>query len=246
MYFRTTGVDSLKTYLLGALEVEDAGTATTTPTTAGSSATTPATIGSLSTAGSIEQIMYSLRFLTNSDFLYKEVFETRAARILAEKGIGGVIAPPSQFISDPEIASSSKVQSIVSAMKTTGNLQAVHGVALKAVLAQPDGKTIVQGGTYDLTQSEGLAFVVTVENQGNMDEQQVPVKITLVSKTSAPQEQTATLAAMQAKATGTVTVEGLNPTTYGEIATLTVTVGPLKDERYTANNTLTANIIFKL
>jgi low affinity Fe/Cu permease len=246
MGFRSTGVDSLKTFLLGALEVEDSGTVTTMPTTTGDSATTTTTIGSVSTAGSVDQIMNSLRFLTTSDFLYKEVFEKRAAQILTENGIGGVVAPASQFINDPEIASSGKVRSIVSAMRTTGNLQAVHGVALASVMVQPDGKTIVQGGTYNLTQTEGLAFVVTVENQGNMDEQEVPVKITLVSKSSEQQEVTVKVPAMKAKSTEVATVTGLNPTTYGETATLTITVGPLRDERFTTNNTLTATLIFKL
>jgi len=48
----------------------------------------------------------------------------------------------------------------------------------------PDNKLIAQGGTYDLTASEGLMFTVAVENQGNMDEADVPVTITLTSATT--------------------------------------------------------------
>ena len=242
MTFRTVGTTSLKTYLLSALEVEDT-TAVTVPP-AGTTATTVP--GTVPVVGSAEQIMYSLRYLTTSDFLYKEVFEARAAQILAEKGIGGVTAPTSQFMSDPEIASSSRVQAILTALKTTGNLQAVHGVALISVTAMPDNKVITQGGTYDLTASEGLTFTVAVENQGNMDESGVPVTITLASATTPQQTMTVTVSAMKAKASTSVNVEGLNPTTYGEVADLTVTVGPVKDERYAANNTLTAKVIFKL
>ncbi len=238
MTFRTMGTTSLKTYLLSALEVEDT-TATTAPPAGTTAPTVPA-------VGSAEQIMYSLRYLTTSDFLYKEVFEARAAQILTQKGIGGVTAPTSQFMSDPEIASSSQVQAILTALKTTGNLQAVHGVALVSVTAMPDNKLIAQGGTYDLTASEGLMFTVAVENQGNMDEAEVPVTITLASATTPQQIMTVTVSSMKAKASTSINVEGLNPTTYGEVADLTVTVGPVKDERYAANNTLTAKVIFKL
>jgi hypothetical protein len=243
MTFRTTGTESLRTYLLGALEVED-----TAGTVDAAAATTSSTLvpNTISTMGSVEQIMYSLRYLTTSDFLYKEVFEARAAQILAEKGIGGVTAPTSQFMANPEIASSAQVQSIVTAMKTTGNLQATHGVALKAVVALPDNKNVAQGGTYDLTASEGLTFAVTLENQGNMDETDIPVTITLVSPTTPQQQMTVRVSALKAKASTTINVEGLNATTYGEAADLTVGVGPVPEERYLANNTLTAKVIFKL
>ncbi len=243
MTFRTTGTESLRTYLLGALEVED-----TAGTVDPAAATTSSTLvpNTISTMGSVEQIIYSLRYLTTSDFLYKEVFEARAAQILAEKGIGGVTAPTSQFMANPEIASSAQVQSIVTAMKTTGNLQATHGVALKTVVALPDNKNIAQGGTYDLTASEGLTFAVTLENQGNMDETDIPVTITLVSPTTTPQQMTVRVSALKAKASTTINVEGLNATTYGEAADLTVGVGPVAEERYLANNTLAAKVIFKL
>jgi hypothetical protein len=243
MTFRTTGTESLRTYLLGALEVEDTAGVVDPAAATTSSTLVPSTI---STLGSVEQIIYSLRYLTTSDFLYKEVFEARAAQILAEKGIGGVTAPTSQFMANPEIASSAQVQSIITAMKTTGNLQATHGVALKAVVALPDNKSIGQGGTYDLTASEGLTFAVTLENQGNMDETDIPVTITLVSPTTPQQQMTVRVSALKAKASTTINVEGLNATTYGEAADLTVGVGPVAEERYLANNTLTAKVIFKL
>jgi hypothetical protein len=243
--FRAIGTESLKTYLLSALELE--GTTGTTETAIAGEATTTTTVPSaLSPAGPADQISYALRYMTTSDFLYKEVFETRTAQILAEKRIPGVVAPSSQFMNDPEIASLNQVQSILTAMKTTGSLQAVHGVALKGVLVQPDGKQLVQGGTYDLAASGELTFIVTVENQGNMDEVDVPVVITLASETTPEQRISVLVSTMKAKDTETVPVTGLNPTAYGEVATLTVTVGPVPEERYSANNTMTANVIFKL
>lgn len=245
LHFRSTGVNQLKTYLMSALELEDTSGAAIAPA-AGGSTTTTLPPDTTYAAGSTEQIMNSMRFLTTSDFIYKEVFEVKVAELLAEKKIGGVTVPTSQFIADPEMATSAEVSRIVTALKTTSNLQAVHGVALKGVLAIPDSKQIVQGGTYDLTQSQSLAFVVTVENQGTMDETNVAVQIELVSSSTSQPPVTVRIPTLKAKATDTVTVEGLSPAPYGEVATLKVTVIPVQDERFTDNNSLTATVIFKL
>jgi hypothetical protein len=219
--FRSTGTSQLKTSLMSALEVDDA--------------TVP-----------IQQIINSLRFLTTSDFVYKEVFESRAAEILAEKQIGGVTAPSSSFLDDPNLASTAAVQTILTTLKTTGNLQAVHGVALKKVVVLPDNKEIMAGGVYDLTASASLTIQVTVENQGNMDEQQVPVTVTLSSATTALQSKTSMVSTMKAGEISDAQVPGLSPTIYGEQATLTVQVGPVAEERYTTNNSMTVTVIFKL
>ena len=44
----------------------------------------------------------------------------------------------------------------------------------------------------------------------------------------------------------TAPVQGLNPTQYGEVATLTVEVGPVAGEKVNDNNSIKANVIFKL
>jgi hypothetical protein len=245
MNFRATGVSQLKTYLLSALELEDTSGAAVTPGSVGATATTVPSV-TVSALGSTEQIINSLRFLTTSDFIYKEVFEIEVAKLLTERAIGGVTVPSSQFIDNAEITSTVQVNKIIAEMKNTGTLQAVHGVALKMVMAMPDNKQIAQGGTYDLTQSAGLSFVVTVENQGNMDEIGVPVEVTLVSKSTTQPSVKAKIATLKAKGTETITVQGLSSTAYGETATLTITVGPVAGERTVSNNTLTATVIFKL
>ena len=51
---------------------------------------------------------------------------------------------------------------------------------------------------------------------------------------------------LKAKEEATVKVEGLNPTAYGEVALLRVEVGPVQDEKYKDNNSIEANVIFKL
>jgi len=243
--YRYKGVSQIKTHLLSALEIEDL--TGTDVTASGNGESTSTTIPlSASTAGYVQQIGNSLLLLVTSDILYRETYEAKVSKYLADKQFAGTEAPSSQFISDPEMASSAQVNQILTAMRKTSNLQAVRGVALTSVLVQPDNVEIRQGSTYNLTQSQGLAFIVTVENQGNVDEQQVPVKVTLTSESSQQSPVTSLVPLIVAKETASVTIDGLNATTYGEIATLVVEVGPVQDERYYDNNTLTAFIIFKL
>jgi hypothetical protein len=222
MAFRHTGLTDLKPSLMTALEVQD-------------------------TEVSSEQISRALYYLTNSDFLYREVFIPRATDLLKEKEIAGVTVPETEFLPDPDIASKSRVQAILDTLKSTGNLQAVHGVAVVKVVAMPDEKEIKGGDTYNLQSSDELAFQVTVENQGNMAEKNVPVVVSLLSPDSTePQEVTVEIPELKPKEDLTVTVEGLNPTAYGEKALLSVEVGPVKDEKYKDNNRIEAEVIFTL
>jgi hypothetical protein len=214
--FRRMGVSELKPALMNALEVQD-------------------------TEVAAKQISHALDYLTNSDFLYKEVFITRATDILQQGNVAGVTVPSTQFMADPDLASTAKVLDILAGLKSTGNLQAIHGVAVAKVVAMPDEKEITAGGTFNLTSSDQLTFVVTVENQGNMEEKNVPVVITLQS-----QKKTVQVPVLKPKAQVNVNVTGLQPTPYGEVAVLKVTVGPVLDEQYKGNNTIEAQVIFKL
>jgi hypothetical protein len=111
---------------------------------------------------------------------------------------------------------------------------------------QPDEQEIKKGQTYNLTASDALAFLVTVENQGNMAEKDVPVVVTLATQNGEPQKVTVTIPELKPGAQVTAPVQGLNPTQYGEVATLTVEVGPVAGEKVKTNNSIKANVIFKL
>ncbi len=221
MTFRHTGLADLEPSLMNALQVQDTDVAA-------------------------EQISRALYYLTNSDFLYKEVFVSKATEMVKEKNLVGVTVPGSQFLSDPDLASRSQAQEIIAQLKSTGILQTVHGVAISKVTAQPDEQEIENGKTYNLTASDALAFLVTVENQGNMAEKDVPVVVTLATQNGEPQEITVIIPELKPGTKATATVQGLNPTDYGEVATLTVETGPVTGEKFKDNNSIEANVIFKL
>ncbi len=111
------------------------------------------------------------------------------------------------------------------------------------MVAQPDEQRSKTVSTYNLTASDELAFQVTVENQGNMAEKDVPVVVTLGTATGEPQKITATIPELKPGALVTAKIEGLNPTDYGEVAVLTVEAGPVAGEKFEDNNSLKANVI---
>jgi hypothetical protein len=222
MTFRKDGLADLKPSLMNALEVQD-------------------------TEVTAEQISHALSYLTNSDFLYDEVFVPRVTEVLKAKELTGITVPSSDFLADHDLASKAKVQEIVAKLKSIGNLQAVHGVALKKLVASPDEVEIKGGNTYNLTASDEFALLVTVENQGNMAEKDVPITVTLLSpSTVEPQTVQATIPELKPGETVTATVEGIDPTPYGEVGQLRVQVGPVPGEKVQDNNWLEAKIIFKL
>lgn len=131
-------------------------------------------------------------------------------------------------------------------IQTTRSLEATHSVALKKVVLMPDAKEIAAGYTYDLTPAGTLTFLVSLENQGSVNESQVRVTVTLVSASTPLQSISRVAAQMPAGTAVEVQVPGLEPTKYGEPATLTVQVGPVPGETNLRDNSLTATVVFKL
>jgi hypothetical protein len=221
MQLREKGLVNLKPSLMNALEVQDV-------------------------VVSSEQVSRALKYLTLSDFLYDEVFVQRATDVLKQKNLTGVNVPTTQFLTDPDLDSSARVQAILTALKSTGNLQAVHGVGLIKVVVLPDEKTLTANDTFNLVASDQLTFQVTIENQGNMSEKDVPVKVTLYPTSAKTESKTVNVPEIKPQEQLTVTVKGLNPTPYGEKSPLKVEVGPVKDEKVKDNNTFEAFVIFTL
>jgi hypothetical protein len=222
MQFRYKGLQSLKPSLLNALEQQDVDVAS-------------------------QGVANALAYLTTSDFLYREVYIERTTGVLKQKNLAGVTVPSSQFLSDPDLASQSRVKDLLAVLKSTSNLQAVHGVAITKVVEKPSGKAIADGGTYNLASTDSLSFAVTVENQGNLSEKVVPVTLELSSPDSTDtQKKVVTIPEIKPKEQLTVTITGLNPTPYGERWTLQVTVGPVPGEKVKDNNSIEASVIFML
>jgi CARDB len=222
MQLRSGGLQDLKPALLQALDVQD-------------------------TEVSSETIARAMLLLVLSDVVYDRFFVTRATEVLKERQIAGATVGTTNFITDSSLSAKAKIKEILTAMRSSETMQTVHGLALKEVRAMPADKVIERDGTYNLQSTDQLKFVVTVENQGNVTEKDIPVQLSLsVASSTQPQSVGVKIPELKAKETKKITITGVNPTPYGEKALLKVTVGPVKEEKNTANNKLEAHLIFIL
>lgn len=87
-----------------------------------------------------------------------------------------------------------------------------------------------------MPRSEEILVMITVENQGNQDERDIPVVVTLKSEIDPrEQRQETKISSLLSGETETSTIGGLKPVA-GVVNLLTVTVGPVPNEKYTRNN----------
>jgi len=222
MQLRARGLANLEPSLMNALEVQDIEV-------------------------SSDQVTRAMQLLMLSDVAYQEFFVDRATAVLIEKKISGVTVPTTTFLTDTTLASKAKVKEVLTTLKSSGGLQAVHGVTLLKVVALPANVEIKAGGTYNLISNEKLSFKITVENSGNMTEKDVPVTFRLQAPSSTqPQLKTEKIAEIKPGVKVDVTITGINPSPYGETALIRVEAGPVPNEKIIENNALEANVIFTL
>jgi len=122
MQLRSGGLQDLKPALLQALDVED-------------------------TEVSSETIARAMQLLVLSDVMYDRFFVTRATEVLKERQITGANVASTEFITDSNLSSKTKIKEILAALRSSETMQTVHGVALKEVRAMPADKVIARDGT---------------------------------------------------------------------------------------------------
>lgn len=222
MELRSQGFQDLKPSLLNALEVRDLNLAT-------------------------EQISSAMQLLLLSDVAYDRLFMRTTTEALKTKDIPGLVVPSSSFVQNDTLATRAKVKEILASLKSSESIQSVHGVALVKLTAMPAEKQLESGSTYNLQSSDKLSFDVTVENQGNMVERNVPITLRLSSQSSAqPQIVTVKVDELKPKQTKTVTLKNVNPAPYGEDSLIRVEVGPVPSEKNKENNVIEAHVVFTL
>lgn len=193
------------------------------------------------------QLSRAMQKFVLADVAYSEFFAAQATGVIKAKDIPGTRIVAAKFLANDDLASKGGVVEWLTALKSTEQLQAIHGVSLVKVVAKPSDTVITRDGTFDLPSSDQLRFLVTVENQGTMTETDVPVTLRLQGPNSAqPQIVSVKIPDIKAKESKDVEIKGVNPTDYGEKALLKIQVGPVPNEKNEENNSLEAYVIFVL
>lgn len=114
----------------------------------------------------------------------------------------------------------------------------IHGVAVKGLSTSPASEDSTESGVVILPFSKSFTVTVAVENQGNQEEENIPVVVNLVLETeSSPQQKTKKITRLKANETTSLVFDGLKPATgRDKVNVLKVKTGPVDKERNTGNN----------
>lgn len=177
-------------------------------------------------------------YLSGPDAYYQMLFYAPARRIMKDNDISDVAVPTATYYLNNDILTEESVTSMLQRLGASAKLGGVHGVALDGVTAQPSGTALVRGKSVPLPASPDLSFEVTVENQGNTAEADVPIEVVLVLPGGDRLKQTASIAAISAGKKQTVEVSGfvIPNTAIVKVSTLRVKVGPVAQEKVLSNN----------
>jgi hypothetical protein len=114
----------------------------------------------------------------------------------------------------------------------------VHGVAIVGMTTSPARVDSTESGVSILPQSETFTVKVTVENQGNQVEKDIPVVVTLdIDPEGTPQKATQKITKLKAGETAALVFEDIKPVTGSDkVNILKVVAGPVKGEKKIDNN----------
>ena len=187
--------------------------------------------------------------LLASDVVWSDLFQEPSVAELQRQGITGVKVPDSQFLTNDDLATSRLMTSIFKRIKgaaTGGTPSGVHGNALVSTKALPGGQVLSTDQDNIVTATADLRFEVTIENSGEAQEVQVPVRLT-IQQSPQPIVKTATVDLINPGEQKTVTFRNLGQIVqFAQKTNVKVVVEPVPAESNTSNNSATYPVTFTL
>lgn len=218
-------------------------------------ADTLADAGSKSAADEASLLAKQAELLTASDLVWANLFRLPATQNMKAVGVRGVIAPPSQIVTNPEPISAhalSEVLQRLNATSSTGKVTGLHGSELLSTEAAVGSNTEQLSASTPTTVdvAANLAFKVTFKNAGHFQEVNVPVTltVTVIGVGKPVYTKTKHVPSVEAGQTATVSFGDLNlPTSaFGANAAVHVKVGKVPGETNLDNNKATYQVFFSV
>ena len=189
-------------------------------------------------------------YFTGPDAYYNALVFRQAKQIMQADGVTDVAVPEMTYFAEKaDMFSKASITTMLAAMRVSGHVSGLHGVALVSVVAMPSNTKLVTGTTDNtITASANLSFKVTVQNSGSADEVNVPVTVTLALAGQSSQKFTSTIAAIAKGQTQSVNVTGFQvpSSAISHSTTITVMAGPVPGETVLSNNKGQYKIFFSL
>jgi hypothetical protein len=196
----------------------------------------------------VERIAAQTQNFLASDVVYSQRFVPEAQEALEDENLlDEVTVPKSQFLPDIDWLRPSVVANRLAAVEGRGGGRAatpgLHGTGLGTVTVQPGGTQLQAGGATEVKVGADTAFDVQVANQGENDERDVTVKIS-ISGAGRPIEVDEKLDAIAQGETKTVNIPLAETPATGREATVKVEIQAVPGEKKTDNNEGTFPIVF--
>lgn len=190
-------------------------------------------------------------YFAGPDAYYMYRFYTPTRKVMSDDGVVDVPVPTSTYYMTAKTFDTLRLEAMLKSVGSSSKLSGIHGVGLVGVVATSEsGKVpLVKGKTVNVAASAQLAFVVKVQNQGDVEEKDVPVVVTLVLPGGgSPLVQEGSIATIAPGQAQSVTIQGfaIPSEALSKICTLKVKAGPVPEERVLSNNTGTYKFLLQL
>jgi len=187
-------------------------------------------------------------YFSGPDAYYMGRVYTQARTTMSEEGVTDVAVPTATYYLNATMFDPARLDAMLASVGSSTKLTGIHGVALMDVTAQPGDNTLSSGTTTSIPSTADLAFDVTVQNQGDVTEQNVNVTAELTLPGGTPLTETGTIASIGAGQMKKVTIQGfvIPEQALSRVSTLKVTAGPVRGERVTSNNAGRYKILLQL
>jgi hypothetical protein len=191
---------------------------------------------------------YMQEFLT-SDVVSSQRFSPNLRGAVKKEGVLGDVSPlpQSRFLNDLGWLSPAVVSARIGRLRGGGTggpvAPGTHGTGLGTVTAKPGGTSLSQGGANQISSSPNLSFDVQVMNQGENDEKQVRVRLTMTGA-GKPIVVTQTIPSITAGETATASIPLAATPPTGLPVTIKVEALAVPGEKNTTNNRAEFSAVF--
>ncbi|MEA2423183.1 MAG: hypothetical protein QOF55_2282 [Thermoleophilaceae bacterium] len=209
----------------------------------------PTALGDTNTDVAAAQIAASIQDFLASDVVYNQRVLPNLRGPTSKQGLlNQVTFTPSRFLLDLGWLSPTTVADrmtrIRSGTGSTGTIApGLHGTGLGTVTVKPGGQTLTPGGAVAIKVTPNLAFDVQVMDQGQNNEKQVRVRLSITGA-GKPINVTQTIPSIVAGASQTATIAVAATPPTGRPVTVTVQILPVPGEKNVTNNKATFSAVF--
>jgi hypothetical protein len=209
----------------------------------------PTALGAANTDAAAARIAAAMQEFLASDVVYNQRVLPDLRGPTAKQGLTAQVSfQQSRFLLDLGWLSPTTVADRMSRIRSgTGTTGAVapglHGTGLGAVTVKPGGQTLSPGTATQLKVSPNTTFDVQVMDQGQNDEKQVRVRLTITGA-GKPIVVTQTIPSIAAGATATASIPLAATPSTGLPVTIKVEALPVPGEKNTTNNRAQFSAVF--